>query len=195
MKLYCDSVNGRNRSLKEEMNAYDAGCVRKGNHSMYRKNDSRSSWRPWPGLPQRCRHWSVSLYIRSTKSVIGNEYISVHPGSDSRERRPTTSAGLVLVALAYLSAFCRPPAATLIRPVTLLNTPPISPRAYEVAAESRPWPASAARFGSLIFPSVEYCPQQVQRKFTLSRSIGEARKCMTYDVREIWVGVSIRLHC
>lgn len=43
-----------------------------------------------------------------------------------------------------------------MRPVTEENTPPISPRAYDETADFRPWPASAARLGSFIFPSVEY---------------------------------------
>ena len=71
-------------------------------------------------------------------------------------KKHTTSAGLVLVALAYFSAFCVFPLAVFTRPITELKTPPMSPRAYEVTAESTPWPASAARLGSLILPSVEY---------------------------------------
>jgi len=66
-----------------------------------------------------------------------------------------TSAGLVLVALVNLSAFWVLPVAVLTMPMADLKTPPISPRAYEDTAERRPWPASAARLGSLIFPSVE----------------------------------------
>jgi hypothetical protein len=67
----------------------------------------------------------------------------------------TTSAGLVLVAFDIFSAFWVL-VAVLTNPMADLKTPPISPRAYEVTAESSPWPASAARLGSLIFPSVEY---------------------------------------
>jgi hypothetical protein len=55
-----------------------------------------------------------------------------------------------------LSAFVVLPVAVFTIPMADLNTPPMSPRAYDVTAESRPWPASAARLGSLILPSVEY---------------------------------------
>lgn len=68
----------------------------------------------------------------------------------------TQSAGLVRVAFEILSAFCPLPLAVLTNPVTELNMPPRSPRAYEVTADNKPCPASAARFGSLILPSVEY---------------------------------------
>jgi hypothetical protein len=67
----------------------------------------------------------------------------------------TQSAGLVFVALDIASDLCKL-LAVLINPVTELNTLPISPRAYEVAADIKLWPASEARFGSLILPSVEY---------------------------------------
>lgn len=68
----------------------------------------------------------------------------------------TTSAGLVLVAFVILSAFCVLPVAVLTRPIADLKTPLMSPRAYEVTADKRPCPASAAKLGSLTFPSVEY---------------------------------------
>ena len=74
----------------------------------------------------------------------------------------TASAGLVFVALDIFSAFWVLPVAVLTIPMADLKTPPISPRAYEVTAERSPWPASAARLGSLIFPSVEYYREKMK---------------------------------
>ena len=85
-----------------------------------------------------------------------------HRSQHSSDQAPTwrikltTSAGLVFVARAYFSAFCVLPPAVLTRPRADLRTPPMSPRAYDVTADSKPCPASAARLGSLSLPSVEY---------------------------------------
>lgn len=60
------------------------------------------------------------------------------------------------MALEILSAFVELPVAVWKRLFADENTPPMSPLAYEVTAERRPCPASAARLGSLSLPSVEY---------------------------------------
>ncbi len=81
------------------------------------------------------------------------------------------------MALESLSAFVELPVAVWKRLFADEKTPPMSPLAYEVTAERRPCPASAARLGSLSLPSVEYYISVPRLMFCDVKAKGGSLRC------------------